>query len=200
MLCSALNSSGPHLQRQLAYKSWLGTSGPDCYLKPKIRHLQKTSCIQIRDMTLTTNRNFHLLVKDEHAQECKYLRNLFLHVFLQIDTIIWTLELLSAFSLHFLHNIFKCSFIHAFSTAMLLQAVSSIAFTSTSIRFQACPFLSAPEINVKCTLSFTFSTLSLCGQSLIRCLVLLHSKHIIMYPSAFFGLPSTLLNSCCYYL
>ena len=118
----------------------------------------------------------------------------------QLDTIIWTLELLWAFSLHFLLNIFKYSFIHAFSTAMLLQAVSSMAFTSTSIRSQACPFFSAPEINVKCTLSFIFSTLSLCGQSLIRCLVLLHSKHIIIDPSAFFGLPSTLLNSCCYYL
>ena len=38
---SALASSGPQLQKQLAYKSWLGTSGPDCHLTPKTEHLQK---------------------------------------------------------------------------------------------------------------------------------------------------------------
>ena len=33
------------LQRQLAYKSWLGASGPDCYLTPRIGHLQKTEVV-----------------------------------------------------------------------------------------------------------------------------------------------------------
>ena len=42
MLYSALASSGPQLQRQLAYKSWLAATGPDCHLSPKIGHLQKT--------------------------------------------------------------------------------------------------------------------------------------------------------------
>ena len=28
-------------QRQLTYKNWFGTSGPDCHLTPKIGHLQK---------------------------------------------------------------------------------------------------------------------------------------------------------------
>ena len=42
MLYIALASPGPHLQMQLAYKSWLGTFGLDCHLMPKIGHLQKT--------------------------------------------------------------------------------------------------------------------------------------------------------------
>ena len=36
-----LASPGPLLQKQLAYMSWLGASGPDCYLAPKVGHLQK---------------------------------------------------------------------------------------------------------------------------------------------------------------
>ena len=41
--CSTCNlaSSGPQMQRQSAYKSWLGTSGPKCHLIPKIGDLQK---------------------------------------------------------------------------------------------------------------------------------------------------------------
>ena len=37
-----LTSPGPQLQRQLAHKSWLGASGRDCHLTPKIGHLRKT--------------------------------------------------------------------------------------------------------------------------------------------------------------
>ena len=42
MLYSALAFSGPQLKRQLAYKSWLGASDPDCHLAPKIGYLWKT--------------------------------------------------------------------------------------------------------------------------------------------------------------
>ena len=42
LLYSALVSSGPQLQRQLTCKSWLGATGPECHLQPKIGHLQKT--------------------------------------------------------------------------------------------------------------------------------------------------------------
>ena len=40
VLYSTLAPSGPQLQKQLAYKSWLGTYGPDRHLTPKIGHLQ----------------------------------------------------------------------------------------------------------------------------------------------------------------
>ena len=54
MLYNALASSGHQLQRQVAFKSWLGASGPDCHLTTKIRHLQENrSCIQILDTILT---------------------------------------------------------------------------------------------------------------------------------------------------
>ena len=46
---SALASSGPQLQKQLAYKSWLGTSGPDCHLTPKTEHLQKRKFFDLTD-------------------------------------------------------------------------------------------------------------------------------------------------------
>ena len=42
MLYSTLAPSGPQLQRQFAYKSFLVASGPDCDLMLKIGHLQKT--------------------------------------------------------------------------------------------------------------------------------------------------------------
>ena len=45
MLCSALASSRADLQRQQAYKSWLGTSGAGCHLTPNIEHLQKMEII-----------------------------------------------------------------------------------------------------------------------------------------------------------
>ena len=53
VLYSALTSPGLQLQRQLTYMSWVGTSGPDCHLTPKLGHLHKTSCIQILDTILS---------------------------------------------------------------------------------------------------------------------------------------------------
>ena len=39
LLYSALTSAGPQLQKQLVYKSWLGTSDRGCHLTPKIGYL-----------------------------------------------------------------------------------------------------------------------------------------------------------------
>ena len=47
VLYSALAFSGSQLQRQLAYKTWLGTSGPDCHLTSKIGLLQKNQKLHL---------------------------------------------------------------------------------------------------------------------------------------------------------
>ena len=55
LLCSALPSPGSRLQRELAYKSWLGALDPNCLLPDAQNRAfaKNESCIQILDTVLT---------------------------------------------------------------------------------------------------------------------------------------------------